>query len=362
MDISHKWKYLASEFLSWMTEDQIIQNFKMNNVEENPVLDLNFVYMAAREQKKCRVLDYLVQECDLKRHFLNLPKLLEDKRYDLLPIPKSIAFQDGIDSILDESPSSGKFERYKQFMDCSLKHGTVFINNFTIMSFLFEKLDQAGAYDSFFKLDHRLEIDPFYEFNNECYQKLLDYYSLNRVFKLMVASGNGADYIEQDIISLLNTLEALPLEIRSRVIPKKPNNLKKLHDDLSKALIPHTKKGISLNQDLIFLDGIELEGFKIEVPKLSDDLIETSEELDHCVHTYINIITSGICNVINLKQNEKRQYTLELAKEDDGNFNIIQFKGFRNEDSMEGHSGEIIRTRILELIQKNINNLMSIQC
>lgn len=136
-------------------------------------------------------------------------------------------------------------------------------------------------------------------------------------------------------------------------MPKKPKSLRKLHDYLSKALIPHTKKGIPLNQELEFLDGMVVEGFTIEVPKMSNDLIETSIELEHCVHTYKDRVRNGFCNVINLKKEGRRVYTLKIEKEEDGLHLVSQFKGHQNEDSMEGPSGERIRGEILLLIQNS---------
>ena len=351
--IATKWKPIVEELLTWMSEDQIIDKLKEKKIEENLEFDINFLYMVAREQKKYRVLDYLIEECDLKRHFLRLPKLLSQRRYELLPIPVSVFFQDGIDRLLNDSPASQKAIKYSHFMELASRFGTVFVNNFTIMSFLFEKLEKRDGINSFLKLDHSLEIDPYYKFNNKCYLKLLDYFSLNRVFKLMVASCHNGEYIEVDLISLLDTLEALPQEIRPSMIPKKPKNLKKLHDDLSKALIPYTKMGISLDQELSYLDGVQLEEFTVEVPKISDDLVSTSIELDHCVHTYIHHVKNGLCCIINLKRADKRVYTVELEKSEGDEFSIVQFKGFQNEDSMEGVKGELMRNKILSLIKAN---------
>ena len=346
-----KWKPIVEELLSWMSEDQIINKLKEKKIEENLEFDTNFLYMVARDQKKYRVLDYLIEEGDLKRHFLKLPKLLNAKRYDLLPVPKDIFFQDGIDRMVDTSPLSDKAHKYRHFMHYASMYGTVFTNNFLIMAFFLGKLHEMGEFDSLFKVDHTQELDPFYEFNEECHLKLLDHYSLERVFKLMLSAQNDASYVEEDLISLLNILDSLPNNVHSGILPKKPKDIKKLHDDLSKALIPYTKMGISLDQELYYLDGAEMEGFTIEVPKISDDLVSTSIELDHCVHTYIHHVKNGHCCIINLKRADKRVYTVELEKSEGDEFSIVQFKGFKNEDSMEGVKGELMRNKILSLIK-----------
>jgi hypothetical protein len=345
-----KWKPIVEELLTWMSEDQIIDKLKEKKIEEDLEFDTNFLYMVARDQKKYRLLDYLVDEQDLKRHFLILPKLLEDKRYDLLPVPISVFFQDGIDDLFDSDTVESARE-HKLFMDLANKYGTVFVNNLFQISLLNNKSKQSPKLDFISKLDHSQEINPFYEFNKECYLKLLDYYSLERVFKLMLSSSSLGEFIEEDVILLFKEMESLSKEIQSQVLPKKPKNLKKLHDDLSKALISHTKMGISLDQEISYLDGVQLEEFTIEVPKISDDLVSTSIELDHCVHTYIHHVKNGLCCIINLKRADKRVYTVELEKSEGDEFSIVQFKGFQNEESMEGVKGELMRNKILSLIK-----------
>jgi hypothetical protein len=72
------------------------------------------------------------------------------------------------------------------------------------------------------------------------------------------------------------------------------------------------------------------------------------------VHSYIDEVYEGYCNIINLKINKKLQYTLELRKNETGNYVITQFKGIKNESSMEGPNGKEIREEILKRVNKII--------
>ena len=91
-----------------------------------------------------------------------------------------------------------------------------------------------------------------------------------------------------------------------------------------------------------------IDEYEIDVPKTAHDLIETSAELNHCVHSYANRIKKKKCQIINLKRDRNRVYTIEVVKNRDG-FEIKQFRGKFNENSMEGFDGEKLRMEIIKL-------------
>jgi hypothetical protein len=134
--------------------------------------------------------------------------------------------------------------------------------------------------------------------------------------------------------------------------PKKPKSIIEIHDAIYLALMNAKKTNYLLDQDVAFLDGRLLFEYVIEVPKDSFALISTSIELKHCVSGYDQAVIKKKCQIINLLKNKKRIFTLELVVKE-GSFEIRQFKGYANENSMEGEKGAAYRNELLEMILKN---------
>ena len=150
---------------------------------------------------------------------------------------------------------------------------------------------------------------------------------------------------------LIRWLSPLELLIITCNFPLKLILVRDIHDEISRRTRKLKRNIRPLHQEIIFLDGVSFNDFTIEVPKDTADLINTSDEMNHCVHGYDERVIRKKCQIINLKKDNKRIYTIELVPKG-GIYQIDQFKGYNNESSMEGPSGYKYQRELIHLITK----------
>lgn len=233
----------------------------------------------------------------------------------------------------------------KKFGTCLEKYGVNFLNNY------YEYRQVIDAWnlnpDDLFNLDHFKALPFSICFAYKGSGVIFKRYTIERVHTLLTSP--DAD-VRTDLIHMGHRLDFLPEYELREMLPRKPKSLLQLHDFVSEALLKWNVPNVPLEQDLMFLNGLPLDEYVIEVPVTSYDLIDTSRDLKHCVHGYYERVIKKYCQIINLLQDGRRVYTLELRPKDQS-YVIVQFKGLRNNSEMETELGKPYQEKLLRLIE-----------
>jgi hypothetical protein len=208
--------------------------------------------------------------------------------------------------------------------------------------------DFGMTHDEILSLDHSYALPRNTQDKVEGLGFIISRYSNKR--KIILISTATIEMTEE-LRRLTWNLLRFSTEKRNAWFPKKPKSLREVHDSLSKEMLKEKTPDGPLDQEIEFINGLKVDGFEIEVPTMVHDLIETSQELKHCVHSYFQRVIVKKCQIINLCREGKRIYTIELVISE-GRYLITQFKGMCNEASMQGPAGEIIRRKILDLVNR----------
>jgi hypothetical protein len=308
------------------------------------------MYRAAWSNKLFHHLPELLEAPAIERKFRFLGdyfnELVRNGNYEHLALP---VFNEEKDFAHFVEQLEGKKEGLlKRYGAMTKKYGIQFLNNMYFLRRMYkpEKINL----DKMLQLDHSKEISavtgPFFV-RMEMLQQI---YSLERYFRLMTTEPVHPQYIV-DSYRILIEYEDLTFEILKAGLPKKPRNIKDVHDTLMNITKKIKRKNRSLDQDLVFLEGHSFREFTIEVPRDSQTLHETSDELRHCVHSYTERVIRKDCQIINLKREDKRVYTIELRPTAHG-WRVNQFKGYRNDNTMELDPSEKIYRELLDLIMR----------
>ena len=67
---------------------------------------------------------------------------------------------------------------------------------------------------------------------------------------------------------------------------------------------------------------------------------------------YVDNILKGQCQILNLLENSRRKYTVELVEEKEG-YVICQIKGRFNNDEMEGIKGKGLRKELCKIVNNS---------
>lgn len=267
-------------------------------------------------------------------------------QFHLLPLPHfSIEgeFRDVVERITGD-----KFQKGlpRKFGEKTVQYGTIFLNN---AYQLFRIYQGQINIDRLMNLEHHRLITDDIGNSMAVMQVVRDSYTFERLFNLV--AGAEVDWIKETARMIFDA--NVPDEAIREALPNKAKNFREIHDALSVALLKRqsTYQNKKLNQGISFLNGQKLLEYSIEVPSDSNDLIDTSHELKHCVHGYTNRILLKECQVLNLVLNNQRTHTIEL-RQTGSDFKVVQFKGKHNERRMEGQAGEIYTKRLLEMIRE----------
>jgi hypothetical protein len=308
------------------------------------------IYEQAWEGNKIEPLILLSEKYAIQGEFRFMrefhQKCIADKKFHLLPLPAFSTDGEDFKGVV-EKITRKRFKPgfVKKFGEPTNQYGVVFLNNVFYLDQLFIDLDLN--LDKVVVLDHSKAISPRVIEPMLKLQFILTHYPLPRVLAL-IASANE-NYII-DTARMVKSSSLTSDEISS-CLPRKPKSFTEIHDAISFFLLKEIKRNLPLNQDIAYLNKEVLFDYVIEVPSESFDLINTSAELKHCVHGYIESVRRKEVQIINLLRDHKRVYTIELRKTGSV-YSIVQFKGLLNENSMERSAGEKYRNEILKMIRE----------
>lgn len=158
-------------------------------------------------------------------------------------------------------------------------------------------------------------------------QNLLINYNERRVVKLF-SNYTQQDELE-DTIRMYKILFENDLEI-DKILPKKPKNIKELHDLFMRECVKVRVPNSSLKQEEVeYLNNINIQDkYSIYVPQKSHDLIDIGNELSICVGNgyYARKVLNKEVNIISLK-NTQGKFIACIEFNQNG---IIQAKSFHN--------------------------------
>jgi hypothetical protein len=306
---------------------------------------IKILYESARKKQDLHALQEYSRNYTIRAEFKFLGNFFDQKvekgQFELLALPHFNTdletFRGVVEKLAGPLFSKGLVKKFGTHLE---KYGVTFLNNYfqmmTLRALLPLTLDQLMA------LNHSYALPINSREKYLSVEKILEYYTPQRIIKLL--STYEIDWC-QDLVGYSDA----QLE---RWLPQKPKSFREIHDVLSDSILKVKHENVPLNQSLSLLDGKSLDNYVIEVPMESKTLIQTSKELHHCVHTFKDAILAGRCQIINLLENGKRKYTVEIRN--DGEYFIGQFKGCRNEASMEGPPGDILRQKLINLINSNL--------
>ena len=129
-------------------------------------------------------------------------------------------------------------------------------------------------------------------------------------------------YVINDIVSMFYSLKD------SYSLPKIPGNFYRIHDDLAREYRIQKAsylRGHILPQQFSALDGVSIGQLRLVTPKISDDLILWSQQLNNCLVSYIEQVLSLEYYVIGVKKDSKIKYALGIVDR-----HIEQFCGINN--------------------------------
>lgn len=156
------------------------------------------------------------------------------------------------------------------------------------------------------------------------------------LFLYFLSKDNRCEYnIVRDYVKMLkDNRQKVNLNISSYA------TIKLKHDEINKKLLikKASKKSSSLRVNKIYPDIKSTHELKIEKIRSTKRLIEESNALHHCVHSYEEDIRHGRCAIYNISFNGEG-FTLQITKEDKYNYfqeekelklKVAQFKGLKN--------------------------------
>jgi PcfJ-like protein len=301
-------------------------------------------YRVAQENNSIEILEELAKDYTIRAEFKFLgdffDKCVESRSYFLLPMPVFSTTGEDFKGVI-EKLALGNVTRnvIKKFGFLTQKHGVHFLNNFYYLKHLL--CENAYSTQEYLNLDHSLPLKGAVIFGFSNSEIILNHYSLSKLMKLLVSASEREVHDTNFMISNHPQSEEL-----IDLLPRKPKSFKEIHDAISTGIRKKHQPNSPLDQQLVHIHGKHINGYEIEVPKNAQGLINTSEELSHCVHSYTSRIRNRKCQIINLKKDGKRVYTIELVRS--GDSFEKQFKGFKNERSMEGPDGESMRNEIIK--------------
>lgn len=297
-------------------------------------------------------------------------RLLESLGIFKLPPLLCLSYQESFDDILKHILELEDVSAYRRrFRKGIISYGTVFLNNLIILK---KMIDIKENFDEILSLDHHKEISSDFlsfepdrsgQFDIEILKNIFSVKQTWRLLSQVPVESGFFSPSSHDIPRLLQTILAFnsnadtPVSL-SEIIGRKARTFFVIHDRLSRFL--EKKNGIErqrlyqveLNQDITFLEGKKVDEFTIFVPKTVGDLLELGARLSICVGSYYDSVIEKENQIIALMILDEPKYCIELAQEPTGEYGIIQFKGARNFDSMEGEKGRQYR----DLILKWLNN------
>lgn len=321
--------------IEFFPDVEVLNLLKTASISEEEV---PYYYEICRKAGHKECSQFLHERKELREKFYFLgdfyPECLESRRFELLAYPrfetKKLSFKEVIQKNFVHSNWT-----IKPLGQKTKKFGVTFLNNLFELYQMNDLAETMFWMEKFYNLDHTKELPDRISYAARRFHLLMDRYTEKRFFDLLFT----IDMTDTgDIRLMLKRLAELSPDEQKAALPRKPKSMKEIHDALSIKILEIKEQCRPLEQEIDFLDGKIIKDFVIEVPKTSYDLRDTSKDLKHCVHTYTGFIKQRECQILNLKKDGLRIFTIELKKRN-GKYRVTQFKGAGNENSMEGPDG-----------------------
>ena len=313
--------------------------------------ELHLFYDLVRKENNKAALYALHRKFEIQNMFEFLGPLyrewLSEGRFEMLPLPYFPILKNNFQGVVTNLSARKHRLSLKLMGQNTEKYGVRFLNNMFELLKTMKGVDSSSYIDHIYNLDHTQELAQRVSDRARDYPILLNHYSIRRYFKLLLTFD---DELAMDVRSMLRDLADLTFEEQSAILPKKPRSLYELHNVLDREFLKRkSDPNIELQQSINLIHGYKCGDFEIEVPKTSGDLQDTSYELRHCVHTYVERVRKRECQILNLKRHGMRAYTVEVRAKSNG-FKIEQFKGRLNDRTMEGPKGEKLRQELYAIL------------
>ena len=339
---------LLEKTIDQLPSDQIVnlaQSLELSSVE------WKIFYEFIRKQGCKEAFIILHQKPQIRTSFQFLgeqyERWLNEGKYEHLSMPHFSTHSENFKGVL-RTIARRSYQLNDRIMKLKTEqYGVRFLNNMYELSNIFRETDPSPYIDQLYHLDHSKELVPRVSDMARGYPILLIHYSVKRFFRLLLSIDESTS---GDVRLMLRELSGLTLEEQKTILPRKPRTMRELHDSLDRELLKRkSDPTVPLEQSISAINGMKCGEYLIEVPATAGDLQATSIELKHCVHTYAKRVREKECQILNLVQDGSRKYTVELRAQPDG-FSIEQFKGPRNESTMEGEQGKVLRQQLIEIL------------
>ena len=165
----------------------------------------------------------------------------------------------------------------------------------------------------------------------DTYRLLIDYYGEQRFLKLLQSEYSDYAYNAPDIKDISRMYKEIKKYYDIK-LPKKPKSFREIHNHVAKVyrLMVREMKSYNnnLNQwEIRKLDGLLFGDYRIQVAKTDWELVETGEQLRHCVASYVKKVRHKGSFIFNLyKEGSKLDCCVEMNRD----WRIIQAKGMSN--------------------------------
>jgi hypothetical protein len=164
---------------------------------------------------------------------------------------------------------------------------------------------------------------PVYPWKIAHYRKFLRSISKSAQLDTLKVFINSAD----SNVELADTLRQwYPNRDKIRLTPEY-NTLRKIHDYVSKEYRKLQTKDFSLidkldSELMVKLDGAEVAGMTIRIPKTNYELIEWGQYMHHCIAGYASSMKDNQCLLLGIEKDSVLTYNVEIR-----NNRVVQFRG-----------------------------------
>jgi hypothetical protein len=173
---------------------------------------------------------------------------------------------------------------------------------------------------------------------------LLKNYNASRVLKLVLDENFGEWYFNDSII-IYGQRKAEP----DFQIIEKPKSWQEIHDYLAPrrlaASVKTEEMELPVSPKYKEIDGLEYEGFKIEVPKHTNDLVSYANQMQNCIRWYGSQVVAKQCNILGIYKEDKLVYNISIRSKV-----IDQFRGKCNSEPDPEDKSKILKA----LLEKGI--------
>jgi hypothetical protein len=339
----------ADALITYLTkildQDRFLKNIKNFTVTDR---QHKLIYQEAWRENSVKILEELHQQYAIQSQFKFLGEFyqqcVQEKKYHLLALPHFSIDGERFEDVVQKLTRK-EFRRplLKRFGELTRRYGMNFLNNYYELDLIF--LEAPLNLEEKLRINHSFAIPRMAKKLQDLKYFLMDY-SPDRFVRIL---SSATEEMITETEFLLSRVQGDPKEVRRSILPRKPKDLNEIHNALDRYLIKQKRSDFDLHQDILPLHGKIINEYTIEVPSRAFDLIDTSLELKHCVHSYDKKVVNKECQILNLIKEGRRCYTVEIMIAPEGP-QIVQFRGIRNDRAMEEEAGRVYREKLMSLL------------